>query len=53
MQSVDCVSKIKSILTIIFHAIYGAVCIQLTRFSLYDYCENSYTLSYYHNQSEV
>ena len=29
------------------------LCVQLTRFSLYDYCANSYTLCYYHNQSEV
>ena len=26
----ECVSKIKSILSVIFHVIYGAVCIQLT-----------------------
>ena len=29
VHSVECVSKIKSSLSIIFHAIYGAVCIQL------------------------
>ena len=29
----ECVSKIKSILSIIFHVIYGAVHIQLTHFS--------------------
>ena len=40
MHSVECVSKIKSILSIIFHAIYGAVCIQFTHFS-YDDCENT------------
>ena len=43
------VSKIKSILSIIFHAIYGAVRIQLTHFS-YDDCENTCTLSYHHHQ---
>ena len=40
MHSVECVSKIKSILSIIFHAIYGAVCIQFTHFS-YDDCKNT------------
>ena len=39
------VCKIK----ITFHAIYGAVCIQLTRFS-YDDCENTRTWSYHHHQ---
>ena len=43
----ECVSRIKSILSIIFHAIYVAVCIQLTQF-FYDDCENMCTLSYYH-----
>ena len=42
----ECVSKIKSI---IFHAIHGAVRIQLTHFS-YDDCENTCILSYYHHQ---
>ena len=51
VHSVECVSKSKPILKIIFHAIYGAVCIQLTRFS-HDDCENTYTLSSYHH-SEV
>ena len=37
------VSKIKSIHSVIFHAIYGAVCIQLTHLS-YDDCENTNTL---------
>ena len=41
------VSKIKSIHSVIFHAIYGAVCIQLTHLS-YDDCENTNTLSYIH-----
>ena len=42
----ECVSKIKSILSSIFHAIYRAVRIQIT----HDDCENTYTLSYYHHQ---
>ena len=48
-HSVECVSKNKSILSIIFHAIYGAVCIQPTHFSYGD-GENMCTLSY-HRQS--
>ena len=40
VHPVEYMSKIKSILTIIFHAIYGTVCIQLTHF-LCDDCENS------------
>ena len=51
-HSVRCVSKIKSIPSIIFHAIYGAVCIQLTLFS-FDDCKNMCTLSYYHYQIRV
>ena len=48
-----CVSKINSILSIIFHPIYGALCIQLTHFS-YDGCENMSNLSsHHHHQSEV
>ena len=43
------VSKNNSILSNIFHKIYGAVCIQLTPFS-YDDCGNTCTLSYYHHQ---
>ena len=43
----ECVSKINTILTIFFHKIYGAVCIQLTHFS---YFQNTCTLSYYHHQ---
>ena len=31
-----CVSKIKTILSIIFYSIYGTVCLQLTRFSCDD-----------------
>ena len=41
------VSSIMSILAIIFHAIYGAVCIQFTYFS-FDDCEN--TLFNYHHR---
>ena len=44
----ECVSKIKSIIPIICHAIYGAVHIQLTHFSYHDN-ENTCTLSYYHH----
>ena len=36
-------SEFKSILSIIFHAIYGAVCIQLTHSSCDD-CENIFFL---------
>ena len=39
----------KSVPSIIFHAIYGPVCIQLT-YSPYDDCDNTCTLSYYHHQ---
>ena len=39
----------KSVLSIIFHAIYGAVPIKLTHFSCDD-CENTCTLSCYHIQ---
>ena len=49
IHSVQCVSKIKTILSIIFQAMYRAVCIQLTHFS-YDLCENTCTLSCYHHQ---
>ena len=45
----ECVSKIRSLLEIISHAIYGAVYIQFTHFS-YDDCENSWTWSYYHHK---
>ena len=45
----ECVSKIRSVLSIIFHVIYGAVCIQLAHFS-FDDCENTCTLSFYHHQ---
>ena len=42
-------SKIESILSVIFHAIYGTVCCQLAHLS-YENCENTCTLSYYHHQ---
>ena len=37
----ECVFKIETILAIIFHSIYGAVCLQLTQFYSDD-CENVY-----------
>ena len=37
----ECVSKIKTVLSIIFYSIYGAVCLQLTQLSR-DGCENVY-----------
>ena len=44
-----CVYEMKTVLSIIFHAIYGAVCIQLTHFS-YDDSENTCISSYYHHK---
>ena len=49
MYFVECVSKIKHILSVIHYTICGAVCFQFTHFS-YDDWENRYTLSYYHHQ---
>ena len=46
---VECVSKIKHILSVIHYTICGAVCFQFTHFSCDDW-ENIYTLSYYHDQ---
>ena len=46
---VECVSKIKHILSIIHYAICGAVCFQINHFSCDDW-ESIYTLSYYHHQ---
>ena len=43
------VSKIKSILSILFHSIHAALSSQLTHFS-YDDCENMCTLSHFHHQ---
>ena len=48
-QFIQCVCMIKSILSINFYAIYGAVCFQLIDFPCED-CENMCTLSCYHNQ---
>ena len=45
----ECVSNIRWVLSIILHAIYVVVCIQLTHFS-YDDCENTCTWSFYYNQ---
>ena len=50
VHSVECLSKINSIFSIIFHTICRTMCIQLSHFS-YDDCENMCTLSYhYHHQ---
>ena len=46
---VECVSKIKHILSVVHHTICGAVCFQFTHFSCDDW-ENIYSLSYYHHQ---
>ena len=52
---VECVSKIKQILSVIHYAIHyticGVVCFQFTHSSFDDW-ENIYTLSYYHHQIE-
>ena len=45
---VECVSKIKHILSVIHYTICRAVCFQLTHFPC-DHWENIYTLSYYHH----
>ena len=47
---VECVSKIKHILSFIHYTIHGAVCFQFTHFPCDDW-ENVYTLSYYHHQN--
>ena len=41
VYAAEYVSKIETILAIIFHSIYGAVCLQLTQFACHD-CENVY-----------
>ena len=46
---VECVSKIKHILSVIHHTICEAVCFQFTHFRWDDW-KNIYTLSYYHHQ---
>ena len=45
---VECVSKIKHILSVIHYTICGAVCFQFTYFSCDD-LKNTYTLSYHHH----
>ena len=45
-------SKIKSILSIIFLTIYGPMRIQLTHFS-YDDCQNACNLSYYYHHVRI
>ena len=45
----ECVSKVRSVLLIIFHAIYEAVCIQFIHFCNDDY-DKTCTWSYYHHQ---
>ena len=47
---VECLSKIKGMLSIIFHAIYRAVCVQFTYISC-DYFKNTCILFYYHPHS--
>ena len=49
VRFVECVSKIKHILFVIYYTICGAVCFQFTHFCCDDW-ENIYTLSYYHHQ---
>ena len=49
LMFVECVSKIKLILSVIHYTICGAVCFQFTNFPCDDW-ENIYTLSYYHHQ---
>ena len=49
VHSAECVSKIMSIFSIIFHSKYDSVCLQFTRFACDD-CENMCTLSYYYHQ---
>ena len=46
---VECVIKIKHILSVIHYTICGVVCFQFTHFPCDDW-ENIYTLSYYHHQ---
>ena len=49
---VECVSKISSVLSIIFHAFYGAISIQQNDLS-YNDCDNTFTLSYHHHQIRI
>ena len=41
VYAAECVPKIETILAIIFHSIYGAVCLKFTQFACHD-CENVY-----------
>ena len=43
VYAAECVSKIETVLSIIFHSIHGAVCLQLTQFSCDDR-ENVYLI---------
>ena len=52
VHSVECVSKISSVLSIIFHAFYGAISIQQTDLS-YNDCDNTFILSYYHHEISI
>ena len=45
---VECVSKVKHIISVIHYALYGAAWFQFTHFPCDDW-ENIYTLSYYHH----
>ena len=45
VNSVECPSKIKSIISVIFQAIYGLARIQLSTHISYNDCENACTLS--------
>ena len=49
IYSVECLSKIMSIIAVIFYAIYEVICLWLTH-SSFDYYENICTLSCYHCQ---
>ena len=49
VHSVKCVSKIRSVLCVIYHVIYGAVCILLIQLSDDD-CVNTCNLSRYHHR---
>ena len=49
LKTLNCVGKIKRILSVIHYTICGAVCFQFTHFPC-DHWDNIYTLSYYHHQ---
>ena len=48
--SVECVSKMRSILAIIFYVIYGAVCHRMTKF-IFDDCGNMCISLYHHHRN--